>query len=116
MSLIDWADLVCGNNFAFGSYGNFQPGFRDDKANNPVDEFRRENLRNKAKMAKNKNYDFCAYHSFGNSQSCITVVKWDAYDVKNTAGINGKTIPSGPQISSRFHPGNRAEVLIGQKC
>ena len=41
-------------------------------------------------MAKNKNYDFCAYHSFGNSQSCITAVKWDAYDVKNTAGINGK--------------------------
>ena len=67
-------------------------------------------------MAKNKNYNFCAYHSFGNSQSCITAVKWDAYDVKNTAGINGKTIPSGPQISSRFHPGNRAEVLIGQKC
>ena len=66
-------------------------------------------------MAKNKNYNFCAYHSFGNSQSCITAVKWDAYDVKNTAGISGKTIPSGPQISSRFHPGNRAEVLIGQK-
>ena len=64
-------------------------------------------------MAKNKNYDFCAYHSFGNSQSCITAVKWDAYDVKNTAGISGKTMP--PQISSRFHPGNRAEVLIGQK-
>ena len=64
-------------------------------------------------MAKNKNYDFCAYHSFGNSQSCITAVKWDAYDVKNTAGISGKTML--PQISSRFHPGNRAEVLIGQK-
>ena len=64
-------------------------------------------------MAKNKNYNFCAYHSFGNSQSCITVVKWDAYDVKNTAGISDKTMP--PQISSRFHPGNRAEVLIGQK-
>ena len=39
MSLIDRADLVCGNNFALGSYGNFQPGFRDDKADNPVDEF-----------------------------------------------------------------------------
>ena len=66
-------------------------------------------------MAKNKNYNFCAYHSFGNSQSCITAVKWDAYDVKNTADISGKTMPSRPQISSRFHPGNRAEVLIGQK-
>ena len=42
MILVDRADLVCGNNFAFGSYGNFQPGFRHDKANNPVDEFRRE--------------------------------------------------------------------------
>jgi len=36
MSLVDRADLVCGNNFALGSYGNFQ---RDDKADNPVDVF-----------------------------------------------------------------------------
>ena len=42
MSLVDRADLVCGNNFALGSYGNFHPGFRDDKADNPVDEFWRE--------------------------------------------------------------------------
>ena len=66
-------------------------------------------------MAKNKNYNFCAYHSFGNSQSCITSVKWDAYDVGNTAGINDKTMPSGRHILSRFHPGDRAEVLMGQK-
>ena len=72
-------------------------------------------MRNKANMAKNKNYNICAYHSFGNSQSCITAVKWDAYDVKNTASINVKTMPSGRQILSRFHPSNRAEVLIGQK-
>ena len=67
-------------------------------------------------MAKNKNYDFCAYHSFGNSQSCITAVKWDAYDVKNTAGINGKTTPSGPQISSRFQPAVNplTEIAVGK--
>ena len=44
------------------------------------------NSRNKANMAKHKNLNFCAYHSFGNSSSCITAVKWDARDVENTAG------------------------------
>ena len=33
-----------------------------------------------------KKYNFLDYHSFGNSQSCITAVKWDAYDLGNTAG------------------------------
>ena len=34
--------------------------------------------------------------------------------MRNTAGINGKTVPSGRHTLSRFHPGNRAEVLIEQ--
>ena len=44
-----------------------------------------------AKFEKLSKYDetqscnFCAFHSFGNSYSCITAVKWDAYDVENTA-------------------------------
>ena len=45
-----------------------------------------------AKFEKLSKYDetqscnFCAFHSFGNSYSCITAVKWNAYDVENTAG------------------------------
>ena len=34
------------------------------------------------------------FHSYGNSYSCITAVKWDAYCVENTA-CNGK-MPSRP--------------------
>ena len=44
-----------------------------------------------AKFEKLSKYDetqscnFCAFHSFGNSYSCVTAVKWDAYDMENTA-------------------------------
>ena len=44
-------------------------------------------------MVNHKNLNFCTYHSFGNSLSCITAVKWDAYDVENTADNAGR--PSG---------------------
>ena len=33
-----------------------------------------------------QSYDFRAYYSFGNSYSCVTVAKWNNYDVENTAG------------------------------
>lgn len=39
---------------------------------------------------------------FCNSESCITAVKWDAY---NTAG-NGRRCDLEWQNSSLFHPGN----------
>ena len=48
--------------------------------------FLARNARKKANVAKHKNHNFRACHSFGNSHSCITAVKWDAYDVENTAG------------------------------
>ena len=71
------------------------------------------NSRNKANMAKHKNLNFCAYHSFGNSSSCITAVKWDAYDVENTAG-NARRCHPDHLNSSCFHPGNLSEVFIWQ--
>ena len=74
------------------------------------------NSRNKADIAKHKNYNFRPYHSFGNATlkavSC-TAVKWDAYDAENTAG-NARRCHSGHHNSSHFHPGNRAEVFIWQ--
>ena len=41
--------------------------------------------------------------------SCISAVKWDAHDVKNTLG-NARRCNPGRQSSCRFHAGNRAEV------
>ena len=40
-----------------------------------------------SKRGECKNKHFCTYlsASFGNSKNCITAVKWDAYDVENTA-------------------------------
>ena len=43
---------------------------------------------------KQKLMSIRAFHSFGNSYSCITAVKWNSYYVENTAG-NG-TMPSRP--------------------
>ena len=48
-----------------------------------------------------------------NSSSCITAVKWDAYDVENTAGYARRCHPDHLN-SSCFHPGNLSEVFIWQ--
>ena len=85
----------------------------------PVSEMRKgqrvlaPNLGNKANIAKHKNFNFRAYLSIGNSQSCITAVKWDAYDLENTAG-NARRCHPDRHNSLRFHPGNRDEVFIWQ--
>ena len=65
-------------------------------------EFRREILRKKGKIVKHKNCTWRLYDRFCNSESCNTVVKWDAY---NTAG-NGRRCDLEWQNSSLFHPGN----------
>ena len=44
------------------------------------------------------------------SATCITIVKWDAYDVENTAG-NARRCHPHRQNSSSFHPG-----IPGLKC
>ena len=60
-------------------------------------------------QGETQSYNFCAYRSFGNSYSCITAVKWDAYDVENTVGK-----------ATRCHLGRRiltAFILVtGVKC
>ena len=55
------------------------------KAKGPGDEFWRE-IRPTKPTCQNTNYNFRSYHSFGNSYGRITAVKWDTYDVENTAG------------------------------
>ena len=54
------------------------------RAKDPWDE---RNLTNKTNMS-NTNYNFRAYHSFGNPSLVhgITAVKWNTYDVETTAG------------------------------
>ena len=70
----------------------------------PGDEFWRE--RDKANMAKCKNYNFRAYHSFGISFAVL----YNAYDEENTAG-NARRCHLDRRNSSRFHPGNWAKVF-----
>ena len=56
-----------------------------------------------SKHGETQSYNFRAYHTFGNSNSCITAVKWDAYDVENTAG-NVKRCLSDFRIHLAFMP------------
>ena len=83
---VDWAGPVTGVNSALGSYEKFLPGFRDEERSKILGTSSGTKLENKVNMAKYKNFNFRAYHSFGNSKICNTAVKWDAYDVENTAG------------------------------
>ena len=58
---------VTGMNFALGSYEKFQPGFRNEKRPKILGRVLAPKSTNKANMAKHKNVNFRAYHSFGNS-------------------------------------------------
>ena len=58
-----------------------------------------------SKYDETQSYHFCAYHSFGNSCSCITAVKWDAYDVENTAD-KARRYRINSKNSSLFHLGD----------
>ena len=58
-----------------------------------------------SKYGETQSYHFCAYHSFGNSYSCITAVKWDAYDVENTADKE-RRYRIDSKNSSLFHLGD----------
>ena len=64
-------------------------------------------LARSSRMSKHKIITF--YHTFGNSYSCTTAVKWDVYNVENTKARRCHLVPKD---SSRFHPGNRAELFI----
>ena len=80
---------------------NFSPVSEMRKGQRSLKRVLARNSRSKANVAKHKSYNFRTYHSFGNSYSCITAVKWDAYDVYNTAG-NARRCYQGRQKSSRF--------------
>ena len=110
MSPVDRAGSLTGTNFILGSYEKFQPGFRDEKRPKTSCGAKFEK---QSKHSETQNYNFHAYYSFSNSYSCITAVEWDAYDVENTAD-NARRCRIHSKNSSRFHPGNRAEVFIWQ--
>ena len=67
MSSVDRAGSVTGMNFALDSYEKFQPGFRNEKRPKILGRVLAPKSRNKVNMAKHKNFNFRAYHSFGNS-------------------------------------------------
>ena len=108
MSPVDRAGSLTVTNFTLGSYEKFQPGFRDEKRPKTSCGAKFEK---QSKHGETQNYNFHAYYSFGNSYSCITAVEWDAYVVENTTG-NARRCRIHSKNSSRFHPGNRAEVFI----
>ena len=104
MSPVDRAGTVPETNFALGSCENFEPDFRDQKR----PKITSTKWRNKANMAKKKQKLKTFAPIVAN---CITTVKWDAYEVKNTAGT-AKRCHQGRQNSSRFHPGDRASEMF----
>ena len=64
--LFTWARM----NFALGSYEKFLPDLRDEnweKAKDLRDYIWRQIRETKLNMTKHKNFNFRAYHSFGNS-------------------------------------------------
>ena len=83
MSPVDLAGPLTGSNFTLGSHEKFQLGFRDQKKPKASCGAKFEK---QSKHGKTQSYNFRAYYSFGNSYSCITFVKWDAYDEENMAG------------------------------
>ena len=100
MSPVDRAGSVTGMNFALGSYEKFQPGFRDEKRSKILGTSSGAKFGKQSKHGETQNFNFRAYLSIGNSESCITAVKWDAYDVENTAG-NARRCHPDRQNSSR---------------
>ena len=71
-------------------------------------EFWRE-IRETKQPGETQSYNFCAYRSYGNPYSCITAVKWDAYDVENTVG-KATRCHLGRRILTAFIP------VTGVKC
>jgi len=101
MSPAGQAGPVTGTNFRLGFTWKIWARFpRWDKAEYPGNEFWREMRESKQTCETQKSDNVRAYHSCGNSYGCITEVKWDVYDVENTAGNAGRCSP-GRQSSSR---------------
>ena len=114
MSQVDQAGLQLLGWISHGVHMRSSSWFpRWEKAKDPRDKLILQIQETKSSnMVNHKNLNFCTYHSFGNSQSCITAVKWDAYDVENTAHNAGQGHPDCQ--SSCFQPCDWAEVFIWQ--
>ena len=101
MSPVDRAGSLTGTN-TWGSYEKFQPGFRDEKR--PKTSCGSKS-RNKANIAKREATTFAPITALATLHSRISVVKWrlkwDAYDVENTAG---------KAIRCRIHTKNSSRV------
>ena len=101
MSPVDRAGPLTGTN-TWGWYEKFQPGFRDEKR--PKTSCGSKS-RNKANIAKREATTFAPITALATLHSRISVVKWrlkwDAYDVENTAG---------KAIRCRIHTKNSSRV------
>ena len=67
-----WARLTgagsaTGMNLALGLYEKFQPDFQDDKRSKILGTSSGAKFEKQSNMAKHKNFNFRAYHNFGNS-------------------------------------------------
>ena len=101
---VDRAGPVTGTNFALGSYGKFQPGFRDEKKPKILGTSSGVKYEKQSKNTQ-KSYNFSAYHSFGNEME-----------------INGMLMICKIQQAKQddairvaiIHPGNRADVFVWQ--
>ena len=85
---------------------------RWEKVKDPGDEFWCQ-IQEQSNHGETQNFNFRAYLSIGNSESCITAVKWDAYEVENTGGKKDDAIWTA-RIHPAVHPVNRDEVFIWQ--
>ena len=85
---------------------------RWEKVKDPGDEFWCQ-IQEQSKHGETQNFNFRAYLSIGNSESCITAVKWDAYDVENTGDKKDDAIWTA-RIHPAVHSVNRDEVFIWQ--
>ena len=83
------AGPVTGTNFASSGFIWLEISAlfpRWEKAKYPGEEFWREMRKRKQTWPNTKILTFAPIIALENFYSCVTTVKWDAYDVENTAG------------------------------
>ena len=96
---------------------NFSPVSETKKGSKTLATSSDAKFEKQSKHGEAQSYNFSAYHRFGNSFSCITAVKWDAYDDENIAGKARRYhIRRGALNLSHVHLGNWAELFIWQSA
>ena len=96
---------------------NFSPVSETKKGSKTLATSSGAKFEKQSKHGEAQSYNFSAYHRFGNSSSCITAVKWDAYDDENIAGKAKRYhIRRGALNLSHVHLGNWAELFIWQSA